>query len=88
MKTFAEYMSTLNEASDDMKKFLELNKGREGKTLIDLNGKEHKDSFYLGKGYYADKKGQHITIYPPETSKHRQPVVILADQFAVLKKVF
>lgn len=89
MKTFNEFMSEpLTEASDEVKQYKEINKGREGKALLGLDGKEIKDSIYLGDGYSASKRGGTIVVSPAQEDALRKSQYISVKHFDILKKAF
>ena len=63
----------MNESAANTKKTLiELNKGREGKTAIAINGDEMKGTVYLGNGSMAEAEGNDIRIreYSFSTGKY------------------
>lgn len=93
MKTFKEFSktktNTITESQDDsVKKYKELNKGREGKTLLGIDGKEIKDSIYLGDGYSAQKRGGTIVVSPAVEDSLRKSQYISIKHFEILKKAF
>ncbi len=62
----------MNEDMSIRKTLIELNKGREGKTAIAVNGNEIKSSVYLGDGNMAAAEGRRIEIekYSFSTGKY------------------
>lgn len=93
MKTYQEFnkqthqVRPLNE-SDEVKQYKEINKGREGKPLLGIDGKEIKDSIYLGDGYSASKRGGTIVVSPAQESAIQKSQYIAIKHFELLKKVF
>lgn len=91
MKTYQEYKSsanTITESNDEVKQYKEINKGREGKTLLGMDGKEIKDSIYLGDGYSASKRGSAIVVSPAQEDALRKSQYISIKHFDLLKKAF
>ena len=50
---------------EDQKKFIAINKGREGKTLLGIDGKEIAGKIYLGDGAYAYKDNTFVRVVIP-----------------------
>lgn len=89
MKSYNEFTQTpLNESGDEVKKYKEINKGREGKPLLGLDGKEIKDSFYLGDGYSVSKRGGTIVVSPAQESSLMKSQYISIKHLDIIKKVF
>lgn len=75
-----------NEASDN-EKFIELNKGREGKTVIAITGKELPNSVYLGGTSYARKDGNDVILVRPTGPYGKSEMTfILKQEWDILKK--
>ncbi|AEN93980.1 internal head protein [Escherichia phage Bp7] len=90
MKTYQEFsksqaVAPITEASV-MSEVIALNKGREGKPVIGLNGEELKGTVYLGDGYHAKKDGGSIVISPAQESSVMKTVYIATKHFDILKK--
>ncbi len=76
----------INESSDDAK-FIELNKGREGKALITLDGKEVPGSVYLGGTSYAKKSGNDVMLVRPTGAYGKNEMYIIPKHdWDILKK--
>lgn len=76
----------INESSDDAK-FIELNKGREGKTIITLDGKEVPGSVYLGGTSYARKDGNNVILVRPTGPFGKSEMTIIQKhEWDILKK--
>ena len=88
MKTYKDFTQTLNESNDEIKKYKEINKGREGKTLLGIDEKEIKGSIYLGDGYSASQRGGTIVISPAQETAIQKSQYISTKHFDLLKKVF
>lgn len=89
MKTYSDFTNSLNESSDDTKKFIELNKGREGKTLLGVDGKEIAGKIYLGDGGYAYKSSNMIKFVTMTGMYGKEETHSIDSKlFAVLKKAF
>lgn len=90
MKSYNEFYKSevITESSDD-KKFLDNNKGREGKTLLGVDGKEIAGKIYLGKGSYAYKDNASIKLVMPTGQYGKnETTIIYKETFEILKKVF
>ena len=75
--------------ADLYKKFIELNKRREGKTIFTVDGDELKNSVYLGGTSYAVKDGNHIKVTTPTGMYGKSATAyLLIDHFEILKKAF
>lgn len=92
MKTFKEFVSvdssSINESADVRKKLVELNKGREGKTAIAVDGGEIRGSVYLGDGGMASAVGSKIEIerFSMSTGKY-ETTTFTKDQVKWLSKI-
>lgn len=90
MKSYNEFTETeaITESEDPVKKYKEINKGREGKPLLGLDGKEIKDSFYLGDGYSVSKRGGSLVVSPAQEDSLRKSQYISTKHFDLMKKIF
>lgn len=88
MRTFKDFIdsstTSLNESNAELLKMVILkNKGREGKAVLGLaDGKEIKNTIYLGDGYTAKKEGSTVVI----SAIGQQDSYIALKHFDVLKK--
>ncbi|QQV89000.1 hypothetical protein [Providencia phage PSTRCR_121] len=90
MKTFQEYMGNLTEASgkEKVQTTIELNKGREGKSLLNIKGKEIPNSIYLGAGEYAIKGNNSIELYTVDGISEKEIRTYISKKaFEHLKKL-
>lgn len=76
----------INESSDDAK-FIELNKGREGKVVVAITGKELPNSVYLGGTSYARKDGNDVILVRPTGPFGKSEMTIIQKhEWDILKK--
>lgn len=92
MKTFKEFNAKsiiVESDKDDDKKFKEVNKGREGKTLLGIDGKEISGKIYLGDGAYAYKSGGTLNVVAGTGMYGKtETTYISTKHFDLLKKAF
>lgn len=92
MSLSQQLSSAIGESSGEAelnKKFIDLNKGREGKTIFTITGEELKNSVYLGGTSYAVKDGDQIKIVTPTGMYGKSATAyLLINHFEILKKAF
>ncbi len=66
---------------------IKLNKGREGKPIINIKGKEVSGTVYLGGGAFAEKSGTFYKIIEyDDISDTKDTVFLTSKQFKILQK--
>lgn len=71
---------------EDQKKFVSVNKGREGKTLLGVDGKEIAGKVYLGDGAYAYKDNTFVRVVIPGAMGKNETSYIPLKVWDILKK--
>jgi len=70
-------LSGINEVAES-DNFREINKGREGKTVLNTGGLEMPNTLYLGDDDYLEKKGNNVTINQFNSRKNQNDKMVMS----------